>query len=431
MTHANDLWVTNYPSLYVPSLSGSLTVQRTVHNELNQQTNWSLKVTSDPGLTVTVPKKLRVPANGYATFDITVSAPNVPLGEVRFATLTMKRGNQSLTFPITIVRGEEDVTIDKECASNTVGMHEEIPCSITIANYSFEDATFHVTDILPKSTKLAEDYPLVGATPIPGQKNAFEAFGTLAGAEPPDVSVDDGLSPFGYVSLSGFGGNLVLSMTDESIVNVNVPSFTYAGVSYSRIGVTSNGYVVVGGGTTADLDYINQEFPDANRPNNVLAPFWTDLNPSAGGTVRVNVLGITGHSWIIVEWENVQNYSNASERHDMQVWLGLNGDTSPAEDISFAYGPNTAGGDGGFATVGAENVFGNRGDNYYVDGTGTLPTSTTELIVSTTPPAPGETYTIDFGIHGRRKGSWTNCADLTTDLFPGTATDCFSGVTTR
>ena len=38
---------------------------------------------------------------------------------------------------------------------------------------------------------------------------------------------------------------------------------------------------------------------------------------------------------------------------------------------------------------------------------------------------------VDQFIHGRRKGSWTNCADLTTDLFPGTATDCFSGVTTR
>jgi len=435
MDHATDLWVTNYPSLYVPHLSGSLTVQRTVHNELNKKATWTLKVTSDPGLTVTVPKKLSVPANGYATFDINVSAPNVPLGEVRFATLTLKRGSQTLTFPITIVRGEEGVTIDKECADDTIGLHEETPCSITIANYTFEDAEFLVTDFLPKDTKLANNYPLVGATAIPGKKNAFQASGTLPGAQPPDISIAPGSAPSSYLPLSIFSGSLLLTMSDEAFVNVNVPTFNYGGTSYNRIGVSANGYLVVGGGTTADSTYVNQVLPNANRPNNVLAPFWTDLNPggagNVNGAVRVNVLSDGIDQWIVVDWNNVRNYSSAGQRHDMNIWIGLNTDPNPGEDISFVYGTNAAGGDGGFGTVGAENLFGNRGDNYYVDGTGTLPVTGTQLVVTTTPPSAGGTYTIDFGIHGRRKASWTNCASLTTNLFSGTAIDCFSGETTH
>ena len=76
-------------------------------------------------------------------------------------------------------------------------------------------------------------------------------------------------------------------MGDETIANFNVPAFTFGGASYDQIGVTSNGYAVVGGGTGADNSINNQSFPTPPVPNNVLAPFWTDLNPGAGGAVRV------------------------------------------------------------------------------------------------------------------------------------------------
>ncbi|HRO25740.1 MAG TPA: hypothetical protein PLR07_15740, partial [Promineifilum sp.] len=57
-----------------------------------------------------------VPANGTYSFLITVSAPTVPQGEVRHATLRMtsNRGG-SLTFPITIVRGQAVVEMSKTC----------------------------------------------------------------------------------------------------------------------------------------------------------------------------------------------------------------------------------------------------------------------------------------------------------------------------
>lgn len=63
-----------------------------------------------------------------------------------------------------------------------------------------------------------------------------------------------------------------------------------------------------------------------------------------------------------------------------QIRVGVNG----VEDIRYAYGPLQGNGDLGFLTVGAENPFGKRGDNYYVDGTSTLPVKGAELVVSTT-----------------------------------------------
>src|SRR4029079_14530010 len=100
-----------------------------------------------------------------------------------------------------------------------------------------------------------------------------------------------------------------------------------------------------------------------------------------------------------------------------EVWIGLNTDGHPAEDITFVYGTLQGNGDGGFLTVGAENLFGNRGQNSYVDGTGTLPTSTTQLRVTGTPGAPGETHTITFQARGVKAGTWTNYAFMTSNLF--------------
>ena len=57
-------------------------------------------------------------------------------------------------------------------------------------------------------------------------------------------------------------------------------------------------------------------------------------------------------------------------------------------------------GDGGLMTTGAENRFGNRGANYYYNGTGTLPANGTQLVVTGVPGVPGETHTITFSAQG-------------------------------
>ena len=45
--------------------------------------------------------------------------------------------------------------------------------------------------------------------------------------------------------------------------------------------------------------------PDPARPNNVLAPFWTDLDGTAAEGIRLALIEDqdTGDAWIVVEWQ--------------------------------------------------------------------------------------------------------------------------------
>src|SRR5262249_26237491 len=114
-----------------------------------------------------------------------------------------------------------------------------------------------------------------------------------------------------------------------------------------------------------------------------------------------------------------------------QIWIGVDGDAHPGQDITFTYGPLQGNGDGGFLTVGAENRFGNRGQNYYFNGTGTLPTSETELRVSGGSPPPGETPTLACDARGERAGAYVNYVEMVANLFEGIIIARFAGSVTR
>lgn len=425
-----ELWNANYPSLYVPVMPGRVTVERTVHNESSRLKVWHVRVNSPDDVDIYVRRTLVVRGNDDKTFHITVDASQVPLGEVRHAELLFTRHGEALRFPITIVRNEPVVTLEKSCDPTVFPKQSTTDCTITIENTSFDDTQVHVTDLLPRHLKL-ERGTLVGGNERFHRLITFD--GLLAGAAPPNVNVavDPSASPAGYLPLSAFGIAPVAGVGDESIVNFNVPSFTFAGESWSRIGIVSNGYLVVGGGTSADVEYLNTNLPDATPPNNMLAPFWTDLNPSAGGALRVGVLTDGVDRWIIIDWENVPNYGD-SMPNDFQVWIGVNTDTNPGEDISFVYGPDISAGDGGFLTVGAENKFGNSGATTYFNGVGSPPASIGyEVDVFSSPGAPGETHVISYTARGLNRGEWTNCAEMTGDIFFGTNIACISGEITK
>lgn len=426
------LWDANLPSLYVPLLPGRITVSRTLHNETNNKKDWKIKVKSPSDVDVKTPKKVKLQPYGDASFDIEIDATNVPVGEVRHAKIMLSSGKkgEDLIFPISFVRMDNAaVTLDKSCAPLTIPKGDTTSCTITVENQNFAgSASVFIVDSMPRQLKLNKNSVVGGVA----KKNAVVANVGLAPASPPTVSVavDSLASPFGYFALSSFGSSIDIGASDESIANFDIPAFDYAGESYSTIGIVSNGYVVVGGGTGADVNFINSDLPDAAVPNNVLAPFWTDLNPAFGGRVLINVLSDGFNVWTVVEWESVTNFGDG-ETNTTQIWIGTNTDANPGEDISFVYGDDVSDGDGGFLTVGAENKFGNSGATTYFDGIGIPPSPSFpfgyEVDVFSAPGAPGGTHVISFDAEGKRKGDWQNCAEMTGDTFPGVAVDCESG----
>ncbi len=430
IAHASDLWNVNYPSLYIPAMPGVITVQRTAHSTLPVATPWQLQVKGATDFTVSVPLNLVVPAGGDAAFNITIDARNVPIGQVRMATLyLMERDNQgtrTLHFPITFVRKQAGVALTKTCSPASIAKGATVDCTITFTNNTFTEANVNVADTLPVQLMLVPGSVSGGNVSANARTISFS--GSLAPIEPPDFTIAAGSSPAGgYLPLSLFGIAPIAGVGDDTVTNFNVPAFLYGGQSYTRLGVGSNGTIIVGGATSAgDATPANQHFPDPTPPNNVIAPFWTDLNPGVGGAVRIGVLSDGTHSWIVVDWNAVKEFSTA-KTDTFEVWLGISG----VEDNSIAYGPVGGNGDNGLLTVGAENSFGNRGANYYYNGTGTLPANGTQLVVTGIPGLAGGTHTITFKATGITYGKWVNYAQMTSNIFQGVSVAAFAGEVTH
>jgi len=259
-----------------------------------------------------------------------------------------------------------------------------------------------------------------------GSGDGVQWSGSLSPALAPPVNSIDNITgggpAGGYLPLSAFGIGPIAGVGDDTITNFNVPTFYYGGEPYSRIGVVSNGYVVIGGGTSSDVNFFPQTFPNPARPNNVVAPFWTDLNPAAtgGGAIRIATLTDGSSTWLVVDFDTVKNFSN-STTHTGELWFrlasGAAGTGASSEEITISYGvANAAAGDpDGAINWGAENRDGSSGKNL-----GSAPADNTEYRPVLGAPIAGGQAVINYDITSRRPGSYTSVASLTSDQTPGT-----------
>ncbi|HEX6384276.1 MAG TPA: S8 family serine peptidase [Anaerolineae bacterium] len=418
INHENDLWNSNYPSIYIPVMPGIIIVNRRVQSELSRESVWRISSDSPPDLRISTPHLIRVHAQGNETFPIAIDARAVPIGEVRHATLLLQHGDYLVRIPISIVRQQPAMTLDKTCTPDILNEGETTNCTITVTNTGIDEVSVKVGDILPRPLQLV-DGSLVGATQVKHRLLFFQ--GALFGAKSAGVVVEQGSSPFGYLSLASLGVPPLGDIGDETIVNFSVDPFIYGGETYTTIGMVSNGYAVIGGGTRADISFVPQSLPDPVPPNNVVAPFWTDLDGSAGGNFYAAALSDGTSSWVVFEWENVPEFSS-SDACTFQIWIETN---SSEQGISMVYGRVDGDGDPIGLTVGAENASGTLGDEF-----DTIPTPSDEIAVVSLPGTAGGTHTIVFTALGRDEGDWTNCAYMISDSFAGISTSCIDGVVT-
>jgi hypothetical protein len=142
-----------------------------------------------------------------------------------------------------------------------------------------------------------------------------------------------------------------------------------------------NGTIEAGSASGVGTSFLNQEFPDATPPNNLLAPFWRDLNPCAGGNLYVAILNSGAFQWTVYEWEDIQHFGS-TDAATFQVWVLNDGSpTGVLPQAHFTYGrlDNTTVG----ATVGAENMDGTIGDAMFYDGAGIPPQVGVDVHVNT------------------------------------------------
>jgi hypothetical protein len=425
--HLEDL---NYPSISMPVMPGRQSTTRVVHSLLPVDTTWSAtaEVTGSVKLTIN-PRRIKVPAFGEASFVVTVDAGSMPEGAY-FGRVVLSDGHRKLHIPVSFVRRQPQVTLAQHCEPDTIARKAYTNCTITATNNGLDPAAISIRDRVPRGLR-AQASSVISGT-FDQLHHIVTYAGVLPGFQPAAMSIapDPEGTPFGYVSL----GALRIpplpcdAACDEVAATFEVTrTFTYNDVVYNRVTMTSNGYLIVGSGTK--IEYFNQRFPDPSVPNNVIAPYWADLdlhgmqtNDGGGGSWYAAYVSAPGlPTWFVAEWTDAVRYGHSplESHHTFQIWIEMNSDR-----IHLVYGPNSAIEDN--VTVGAENSDGTIGGNYYVDtiggdganGQGTPPAEGDVLKLEAVPEARSS-LTFSFRARGRRVGMYSNIVEMSANTFAG------------
>lgn len=143
--------------------------------------------------------------------------------------------------------------------------------------------------------------------------------------------------------------------------------FPFYGQTYDAIRIGANGilgFSADGLGTTA-----NTALPSQALPNSVICPYWDNLNPGAGGAIRLGTVGNAPQRSFVVSWVNVP-MNQGGARLTFQAVLD-----EGTGRIRFQYlqvQPSSSRGAGRRATVGVENQTGQIAARYLVDGSPNL-----------------------------------------------------------
>lgn len=185
----------------------------------------------------------------------------------------------------------------------------------------------------------------------------------------------------------------------------------FYGTRYSSVRVCTNGFLSF---TSTETAYSNVAMPGSAVPNNLIAPFWDDLNPAAGGTI---------YYWddpaadrFIVEYRNVRHYSGTTTETFQVILLGDGTITLQYQTVATANN----------CSVGIENLTGTDGLGLNYNTAGFLVSG---LAIRFTAPVLTEPWAVLSPLTGSvAAGSSTqlNVALSAADLADGTYTGTIS-----
>jgi hypothetical protein len=398
----------NIPSINAPVMPGRLVTTRVASNTTSRSQQFDVLTDAPEGSTITVrPERLTVPPGDSREIEITIES-DAPTGAQQFGSISLvdRRGGGTLHMPVAFIHTQGDVTLTQGCDPDEIPQGEATTCTVEAVNNSFNEQTVNLDTFLDAGLRITG---IDGAERL-GARRAQLNDVTLAGAVPGVPSVDNGATPAGgFLDLAGFGV-APTPIGDEEIIQFNTPPFLYNGETFTTFGVVSNGYLVAGETSSEDIECcVLPDGPDPARPNNMLAPLWSDLEGTDAPGIRATVLTDGIDDWIVIQW-NVEDFGT-EQAQVFQIWIGISTDTNPGQDISWAYGPGSPTDPGIDFLVGAENVLG-AGDMVAV-----LPTGA--QVVTSSDPVPGDVASYTLDITGTRAGEADVVTEMTASLVPG------------
>ncbi len=398
----------NLPSIKANPLPGAEVTHRWAKNVSGHQQTFDVRTAADSGMRIRVSPATFTLQPG-ATQKLTVVLDGIDAtDDLAFGQVTLRPRTASATpavLPVEAVIGQAQVTLQHSCTRASLAPNQVTHCSVTARNDTPVPTTAKVA---VGSNGLTLSHV---SRPATGNRKVATWSGRLSGKKAPTIDsiAATGVTD-GYLPLSSFDIPAEPDSGDETISNFDVPPFKYGAETYTSMGVASNGYVVIGGGASADVRVADGvSFPSPARPNNVIAPYWTDLDPSAGGAIRVAVLtdDTSGTNYLVIDYDHVPDYGSA-KTNTFEVWIQLGDTEGQWLDYGHLDGPN-----GQALAVGAENSDGTSGVN--VDATNLAP----EYFVATSPPVAGGSVTFGYDASSAKAGSYSLYAGLTSPIVKG------------
>jgi len=146
---------------------------------------------------------------------------------------------------------------------------------------------------------------------------------------------------------------------NDTVTNVALPfGVTVEGVTYNSVGISTNGWLELGGNTAGDSDPSNDCLPSAAHTNPLIAGYWDDHNPFGTG-VRYGTLGQSPNRIFVVDYQADMNVGEGSDDNAFQIQIH---ETSNLINVRYRDKQNVANGQG--ATIGFQGAGGASATSY-------------------------------------------------------------------
>jgi hypothetical protein len=400
----------NIPSINAPTMPGTIDTVRTLQNVSGKTLHVKAQASLPGSTSITFsPKSFTLKPGASRQVGIVLTS-NAPIGAQQFGTVRFDTNRGDLHLPVAFIHQQGNVTATQSCDPTSIGVGATTECTISATNTDFDNQAVSFT------TSTNDKLTLTRTTAGNLRNGRVSVLQSLSGAKlgvPSVATTTVGDTPGGGFLDLGLFGIDPIPVGDEDMVNFTTPAFLYNGKAESAIGVDSNGYVVVGGGTSEDNECCTlPSGPSSARPNNVLAPFWTDLNGEGAPGISIGTLTDGVNDWMVVQWD-VNVFGTTDTRH-FQVWIGLQSNTPSTQDITYVYSAPQADPAGQPFLVGAENEAGEGAMS------ATLPSD--PLRVTSTDPQPGDTFSYTVTARGVKRGDGNVHTEMKAQKVPGVTT---------
>ena len=375
---ANPATGGNPSTLNIPSLGKGACYQtcswtRTFRSTLGTSMTWTIDLSAQGGMDLTVsPTSFTIPAGGSQTITVNADVRRVTpntwgFGEVRLVPNDPAVPAAHLPVGAYANSGSNPTVFDKTANINLVQLNNTILYNITLTHKSLTAKSYSISDPIPANSSYVNGSATGGLIYNSGTNTV-----SWSGSIPAGDFVISEENRSGYLSMGDLGAppaNFPTSK-DTGCFLVTLNNLVYFGTTYTQGIWSVNGTVQAGttGGSCAGNT--NGQIPSTPNPDNLLAPWWSDLDFTSGGSWYFVGVSYNGAPHTVFSWENVP-IKNSTATASFQLWF-----EEGTDNIWFTY--KQAGMPTGTpnATVGGENVDGTDGANYYYNGAGKVPDGT-------------------------------------------------------